>query len=147
MRDSQYGDEWIKMQAEMNQAREELTNLSTANNDLSRTLTEKSSQLDEITRELAALREQSATEKANHQREIENMRIDRKTRDDMFRTLVNGLKEVVIGAQRELELSDFDFSFKGSTPAERIANMKNDLELIKKTVIEKLKTDKDAFKV
>lgn len=147
MRDSQYGDEWIKMQAEMNQAREELTNLSAANNDLSRSLTEKSSQLDEITRELAVLREQSATEKANHQREIENMRIDRKTRDDMFRTLVNGLKEVVIGAQRELELSDFDFSFKGSTPAERIANMKNVLELIKKTVIEKLKTDKDAFKV
>lgn len=78
---------------------------------------------------------------------MDALRLDKKQREETFRTLVTGLKEVVIGAQRELELKDFDWSMKGSGTADRTKAIKEELETIKKTIVEKIKSDKEELKV
>lgn len=149
MRDSQYGDEWAKMQAEMVEIREEIGKLSSANTDLERSLSEKSAALDQTSHDLNLLREQTTLEKQNHQRDMETLRNDKKTREDTFRTLVGGLRDLVTEVQRELELKDFDWSMKagGATAQERNKVIKEDVEIKKRTIIEKLKSLKETIKV
>lgn len=123
MRDSQYGEEWMKMQSEMNDAREQISQLSASNTDLSRGLEEKTTALEQTSRELSVLREQATLEKQTHQREADALRSEKKTREDMFRNLVHGLREVVIAVQKELELKDFDWSMKGSASGTYIVTL------------------------
>lgn len=149
MRDSQYGEEWAKMQSEMSEARDQISQLSVANADLSRTLSEKTSALEQSVHDLNLLREQTAIEKQNHQREIETLRNEKKNRDEMFKGLISGLKDVVIAVQKELELKDFDWSMKGAmgVGSDRTKVIKDELESMKRMITQKLKSDKEALKV
>lgn len=147
MRDSQYGEEWTKMQTEMSEIREQIAQLTTANADLNKALSEKTSALEQTSYELNVLREQNALDKQTHQREMETLRNEKKTREEMFRILVNGLKEVVIGVQKELELKDFDWSMKGTAGSDRTKVIKDELEVIKKIITEKLKSVKETMRV
>jgi len=147
MRDSQYGEEWSKMQTEMAEARDQIAQLSAANGDLTRAIGEKNNALEQVSRDLSVLREQAALDKQTHQREAETLRNDKKNREEMFRNLVTGLKEVIIAVQKELELKDFDWSMKGTGGPDRTRAIKEELDFIKRTVVEKIKSEKEEFKV
>lgn len=149
MRDSQYGEEWSKAQAEISAAQEQISHMTASNGDLTRALNEKLALVDQVTRELNSLREQATHEKQAHQREAEALRADKRLREEMFRNLVTGLKDVVVSVQRELELKDLDLSsIRGvGAGADRNKAIKDELELIKRTILDKIKTERDELKV
>ena len=55
----------------------------------------------------------SASEKQKLQSDLDNLRGEKTRREDMIKTLVSELREVVILVQKELDLKTVDWSMKG----------------------------------
>jgi DNA repair exonuclease SbcCD ATPase subunit len=147
LRNSDNGQEWIKIQAELQEAQEKTQTLTDMINELRNSLTDTNSKYELGLKDLETAKHQLINDKQKHQQEVDAIRLDKTKREEMFKTLVSELKEVVTTVQRELQLKDVDWGAGMKGPmSDRLKNIKEDLANIKKNVIEKLKLDRDELK-
>ena len=144
LRASDNGQEWIKIQEELKESQEktkdelkeaqgknqELTDII---NQLRNDLTDLKVKSEQVERDLEAAKNQNITDRAKHQQ-----------RDEMFKTVVNELKEIVTTCQKELQLSQIDWGSRSGQ--DRIKNVKEESERIKNSIIEKIRIDREELK-
>jgi chromosome segregation ATPase len=144
LRASDNGQEWIKIQEELKESQEktkdelkeaqgknqELTDII---NQLRNDFTDLKAKSEQVERDLEAVKNQNINDKAKHQQ-----------REEMFKTVVNELKEIVTTCQKELQLTQIDWGNRSGQ--DRIKNMKEDFERIKNSIIDKIRIDRDDLK-
>lgn len=140
---SEFGQEWAKIQVEMNEEREKNASLNAICDELKSTLNDKNAKLEQTSRDFDKFKQQFQLEK---QKFISDNEL-RAKREELFKMLFGEFKEVVITVQKELNLQDIDWSMKGKDAAEKTKLIKEDLITIKKLIIEKLKNEKEELKV
>ena len=143
LRGSDHGQEWIKIQEELKEAQEKSQELTDMINHLRSGLAEAKVKTEQLEQELEASKAQLVAEKTKHQQDLDTLRLDKSKREEMFKTLVNELKEVVNTCQKELQLS-IDWGSKGPT-ADKMRNVKEELSSIKKSIVDKIKSDRDEL--
>lgn len=148
LRNSDNGEEWVKIQSELQEAQEKTQVLTDMINELRTNLTDLNGKNEQLTKDLDTCKQQLINDKQKHQQDIDAIRLDKTKREEMFKTLVGELKDVVTTVQKELQLSNIDWGMgmKGGTHADRLKSVKDDLGNIKKNIIEKLKSERDDFK-
>lgn len=146
LRNSDMSQEWIRMQAESQEAQEQNLVLTEMINDLRNTSADSNLKIEQLNRDLEAVKAQSTAEKQKLQQDLDNLRADKTKREEMFKTLVSELKEVVTTVQKEFQLKDIDWVGMKGPMADRLKNIKEEVSALRKAIIEKIRKDKDELK-
>jgi hypothetical protein len=133
LRGSDNGQEWLKIQEELKEAQDKNQELTDIINQLRTSMSDHKAKTEQVERDLEAAKIQNNADKAKHQQ-----------REEMFKTLLNELREIVTTCQKELQLTNIDWGIKGG--ADRMKNVKEELSTIKKSIIDKIKSDRDELK-
>jgi len=142
---SEKSGEWERMKAEMSAANEKAEELTKMINELRGGLSEASGRCEELGRESEAVRTQAALEKARAGQQLEALRSDKNKREEMFKSLVADLKEVVTLAQRELQLKDVDWVAMRGPMNEKLTFIKEELAGVKRSIGEKVRKDREEL--
>ena len=137
MRSSDMGQEWVKIQAELQEAHNKNQELTDMINELRNSLADWKGKAELAEREKSETIAQMATDKAKAQQDLDALRSDRLKRDEMFKTLVSELKDVVTAVQKELQIN-IDWGGMKGPQSERMIKIKEELGTIKKLVVEKI---------
>lgn len=161
---SDMADELARFQAEINQDQAKINTLNETLGYLKNNLSEANLKYENLSKDFEAkqnareiekkqeidkIRQEFETEKsqvvAEQQKNLENLKADRIKREEMFKTLVNELKDVVSTVQKEFELKDVDWTGAKGTMSDRVKVIKEEISQIKKLILEKIRTDRDEL--
>jgi len=142
---SENSAEWQRIKAEMSEVNEKAEELTKMINELRGSLSEASGRCEQLGRESEALRTQAALEKAKTGQQFEALKSDKNKREEMFKSLVADLKEVVTLVQKELQLKDVDWVAMRGPMNEKLTFIKEELAGVKKSICEKVRKDKEEL--
>jgi hypothetical protein len=142
---SDNGAEWNKIKAEAQEAQEKTQELTDMINELRKNLADSSSKLEQTNKEFEAFRTQAALDKSKSLQDNEQLRTEKTKREEMFKSLINELKDIVIIIQKELHLKEIDWNGKGGVTSitEKLKLIKEELASFKILLKEKIQKDKD----
>ena len=111
---SDNGAEWSKIKSEMQAAEEKAQELTDMINVQRKSLAEVTARSEEVARDFEQFRNQTEeareAERSKALQDIESLRSDKNKREEMFKSLVADLKEVVTLVMREMQLKDIDWA-------------------------------------
>lgn len=161
---SDMADELARFQAEINQDQAKINTLNETVGYLRNNLSEANLKFENLSKDFEAqrnafeiekkqemekIRQEFDTEKsqvvAEQQKNLENLKADKLKREEMFKTLVNELKDVVSAVQKEFELKDVDWTGAKGSMSDRVKVIKEEISQIKKLILEKIRTDRDEL--
>ena len=138
LRESDIGDEWIKAQKDVNDLQEQSQTLTDMINELRKNLAAAISEKENLQKDCDACKASAQEEKNKISQELENLKQERQKKEDLFKIIVTELKTIVIAVQKELEINNFEWV--------KLKNIKEELGIIQKAIMEKLKAIKDDVK-
>ena len=164
---SDMADEWARVQAELQEAHNKNMTLTDMINELRTNLTDSNSRYDTLLRdfdaqkaalvaeqgnEIEKVRQQCEVEKSQIvserqkiQQDFETLKADRLKREEMFKTLVNELKDIVTNVQKEFQLKDVDWSGAKGPASDRVRIIKEEISQVKKLILDKIRSDKEEL--
>ena len=149
LRGSDHGAEWLKIQSELQEAQDKSQELTNIINKMNAELSDVKVKSEQLERDLDLAKTQTIHDKAKHQQDMDMLRADRGKREEMLKTLVGEMRDVVTTCQKELQLKDVDWqAIKGpmGPMADKLKNIKDEFAAIKKSLVEKIKSDREELK-
>ncbi len=137
--------EWQRIKVEMNEANEKAEELTKMINELRSSLSDVNGKYEQLSKESEALRTQAALDKTKMGQQFEALKNDKNKREEMFKSLVADLKEVVTLAQKELQLKDVDWVAMRGPMNEKLTFIKEELAGVKKSISEKVRKDREEL--
>ncbi len=145
LQSSEHAEEWSRIKNEVQKAQEKAQDLTDMINELRKNLTDSNSKSEQLVRDLESAKSVAASEKQKLQSDLDILRGEKTRREEMFKTLVSELREVVIIVQKELELKNVDWSMKGQG-ADKLKSIKEEIQQLKQSIIEKLNNYKEEIR-
>lgn len=142
---SDHSDEWNKIKVETQEAQSKAQELTDIINELRKSSTDSSVKLEQAKSELEAFRKQTALDKLKSSQEFDTLKTDKNKREEMFKSLVADLKEVVTTVQKELHLKGVDWVAMRGPINEKIKFIKEELAQLNASISEKIKKDRDEL--
>lgn len=142
---SDNGAEWNKIKAEMQAAEEKSQELTDIINELRKNLAEVTGKSEQVTRDFEACRTQAQEDKTKATQDLENLKLDKNKREEMFKGLVAGLREVVSLVLKEMGLKDIDWANMKGPMNEKLNFIKAELTKAKQAISEKVKKDREEL--
>ncbi|RNA44217.1 nucleo TPR isoform X1 [Brachionus plicatilis] len=163
-RQSDMADEWARFQAEINEAQAKMNTLNETISELRNNLSEANLKYENLSRDFETQKNASEAQKkqevdklrqefevqksqvvSEQQKNYETLKADKTKREEMFKTLVNELKDVVSTVQKEFELKDVDWTGAKGSMADRVRVIKEEISQIKKLILDKIRNDREEL--
>ncbi|CAF0709464.1 unnamed protein product [Brachionus calyciflorus] len=164
---SDMAEEWTRVQTEIRDEQEKNTALNDLVGDLKSKLTEadckykslsdeiesrKNTLIAENHREIEKIKQEFVVEKSQMtsdrqklQNDFDTFKSERAKREEMFKTLVNELKDVVSSIQKEFQLKDVDWTGAKGPMSDRVRIIKEEISQIKKLILDRIRSDKEEI--
>jgi chromosome segregation ATPase len=137
MRNSDMGDEWTRIQNELQSAQEQVADLNSQIEQFKSSSEDQNKKYEQLEKELQELKAQSESEKLKLQQELDALKADKSKREEMLRSIIRDLKEVLTSIAKELGVE---------LPQDRKKpNFKEELATMKNLILEKIKADREEF--